>query len=137
MCVLIVEDEPLLLTLMAEFLEDAGYEVMTAEHGLEALTLIEQWPAKFTMLVTDYNMPHGVNGGHLVQQMRQSYLSIPMLIVTARANAVTAQFLERHRVEMLIKPYRLADLVKVVRLLLGHADGVAASPAISGLRLYG
>lgn len=121
MCVLIVEDEPLLLTLMAEFLKDAGHEVMTAEDGLKAMILIEQWPAKFTMLVTDYNMPHGVTGGHLVQHMRQSYSSIPMLIATARVDAVTAQFRERHRVEMLIKPYGLANLVKAVERLLGHS----------------
>lgn len=126
-CVLIVEDEPMLLTLMAEFLEDAGYDVMAAEHGLKAMTLIEQWPTKFTMLVTDYHMPHGITGGHLIEHMRQSYSSIPMLIATARADAVTAQFRERHRVEMLIKPYGMTNLVKVVRRLLGHADGLAVS----------
>lgn len=137
MCILIVEDEPLLLTLMSEFLEDAGHDVMAAEHGLKAMNLIQQWPDKFTMLVTDYNMPHGVTGGHLVQHMRQSYSSIPMLIATARPDAVTAQFLERHRVEMLIKPYSMANLVKTVGRLLDHADGIAASQPISGLRLSG
>ena len=118
MCVLMVEDEPLILMAVAECLENAGLEVMTAEHGLEAITLIEQWPVKFSILVTDYHMPHGVTGGQLVQHMRQSYPDIPMLITTAHPDAVTAEFRERHRVEMLFKPYDLSTLVATVGRLL-------------------
>jgi len=117
-CVLMVEDEPLILMAVAECLESAGHEVMTAEHGLEAITLIEQWPVKFSILVTDYHMPQGVTGGQLVQQMRQSYPDIPMLITTARPDVVTAEFRERHRVDVLFKPYDLNSLVATVERLL-------------------
>lgn len=120
MCVLIVEDEPLILMSVSECLKDAGHEVITAEHGLEAIALIKQWPVKFTVLVTDYHMPHGVTGGHLVQHMRRSYPDIPMLITTARVDVVTAEFRERHRVETLAKPYGLNSLVKTLERLLGH-----------------
>lgn len=122
MCVLVVEDEPLILMSAAECLEDAGHEVMTAGHGLEAMTLIELWPVRFTTLVTDYHMPHGVTGAQLVQHMRQSYPDIPMLITTALASAVTAEFRERHGVEMLTKPYDPNSLVATVGRLLGRAS---------------
>ena len=121
MCVLMVEDEPLIRMAAAVCLEDAGHEVMIAEHGLEAMTLIERWPIKFTILVTDYHMPRGVTGGQLVQHMRRSYPSIPMLITTALANAVTAEFRKRHWVELLAKPYDPGGLVTTVERLLGHA----------------
>lgn len=121
MCVLVVEDEPLILMSAAECLEDAGHEVMAAGHGLEAITLIERWPARFSVLVTDYHMPHGVTGGQLVQRMRQSYPDIPMLITTARVDVVTSEFRERHGVEMLAKPYGLNSLVAMVGRLLGGA----------------
>ena len=121
MCVLVVEDEPLILMLAAECLEDAGHDVMTAEHGLEAITLIEAWPTRFSILVTDHHMPHGVTGGQLVQHMRRNCPDIPMLITTARADAITAEFRERHRVEMLIKPYTLNSLAATVERLLGRA----------------
>ena len=120
MCVLMVEDEPLILMLAAECLEDAGHEVMTAGHGLEAITLIEQWPTRFSMLVTDYHMPHGVTGGQLVQHMRRSYPDLPMLITTARANAVMVEFRKRHAVEMLAKPYKPNSLVATVERLFGR-----------------
>ena len=131
MCVLVVEDEPLILMLAAECLKDAGYEVMTAEHGLEAITLIEAWPTKFSILVTDYHMPHGVSGRQLVQHMRLNCPDIPMLITTARVDAITAEFRERHRVEMLAKPYTLNNLAATVEQLLGRAEKVAVAYMIS------
>ena len=118
MCVLVVEDEPLILMAVVEYLEDASHKVMAAANGAEALALIEQWPAKFSALVTDYHMPYGVNGGQLVERMRQNYPDIPMLIVTARADVVTAEFQERHGVEMLAKPYDPDHLVATVERLL-------------------
>ena len=118
MCVLVVEDEPLILMSAAACLEDAGHEVMTAGHGPEAVALIRQWPARFSILVTDFHMPHGVTGGQLVQHMRGGYPDIPMLITTARADAVTAEFRERHRVETLAKPYDPNSLVVTVGRLL-------------------
>ena len=121
MCVLMVEDEPLILMSVAQCLEDAGHEVTTAAHGLEALTLIEQSPVRFTVLVTDYHMPHGITGGQLVQHMRQRYPDIPMLITTALTGVVTAEFRERHEVEILAKPYDPDILVATVGRLLGRA----------------
>ena len=120
MCVLVVEDEPLVLMSAAAFLEDAGHEVMTAEHGPDAVALIERWPAKFTILVTDYHMPHGMTGAQLVEHMRPSYMGIPMLITTARTDAITAEFQSRHRINMLAKPYDLDNLVATVRRLLSR-----------------
>ena len=118
MCILVVEDEPLILMAAVECLEDAGYEVMTAEHALEAITLIEAWPARFVALVTDYHMLHGVTGGQLVQHMRQSCPDIPMVITTARVDAVTAEFRRRHGVEALAKLYSPSSLVATVGRLL-------------------
>ena len=53
--------------------------------------------------------------------MRQSHPDIPMLITTARVDAVTAEFRARHRVEMLAKPYSPDRLVATVERLLGAA----------------
>ena len=77
---------------------------------------------KFSILVIDYHMPHGVTGGQLIQHMRQSYPDIPMLITTARADAVTAEFRQRHRVGMLTKPYNPSSLVATVGRLLDRTS---------------
>ena len=56
--------------------------------------------------------------------MRQSYPDIPMLITTARVDAVTAEFRERRRVEMLAKPYSSNRLVATMGRLLGRVSTV-------------
>lgn len=115
-----VEDEPLILMSAAACLEDAGHEVVTAEHGPDAVALLERWPARFTILVTDYHMPHRMTGAQLVEHMRQSYSGIPMLITTARTDVITAEFQSRHRIDMLAKPYDLDSLVATVGRLLSR-----------------
>jgi len=54
--------------------------------------------------------------------MRQSYPDIPMLITTARADAVTEEFRERHRVQMLAKPYSPSSLVTTLGRLLARTQ---------------
>ena len=52
MCVLIVEDEPLIRLILAEELADAGLPVCQAENGDQAATLIQSSPIEFTLLAT-------------------------------------------------------------------------------------
>ena len=85
MCVLVVEDEPIILMTTAVWLEDAGFEVMTANDGLEAVDLLETHPGHFSALVTDFHMPLGMTGAHVVMHMRQRYPAAPMIITTALA----------------------------------------------------
>ena len=65
------------------------------------------------------HVPHGVTGGQAVQHMRGSHPDIAMLITTARADAVTAEFRGHHGVGMLGKPHDAASLVATVRRLPG------------------
>jgi CheY-like chemotaxis protein len=59
--VLIVEDDELVRELGVEFLSDAGFEVLEAGNGEEALSLLESNP-KIGVLFTDINMPGPLDG---------------------------------------------------------------------------
>ena len=119
MCILLVEDEAIILMLAAEVLEEAGHEVLTASHVPEAINLIEQHLGRFTCLVTDFHMGPNLTGADLVEHMRNHYPAIPMLLATAVEAAVTDAWCQRHRVEILRKPYGGERLVAVVGGLLG------------------
>lgn len=119
MCVLVVEDEPIILMVTADYLEDAGFRVMTANHGLHAIDLLEQHPEHFTALVTDFHMPFGVTGAHVVIHMRQSYPAIPMIIATAITYVVTEGWRLQYGVDMLAKPYEPEKLVGMLRSTQG------------------
>lgn len=118
MCILIVEDEPIILMVTAFCLEGAGFDVMTAHDGLQATELLAQHPGRFTALVTDFHMPHGITGAHVVTHMRQEYPDTPMIITTALTHVVTDDWRREHDVDVLAKPYDPEVLVAMLRIAL-------------------
>ncbi len=60
-CILLVDDDPLILSLGQELLELLGYRVQAARDGEEALRLFAGLP-RADLVVLDYNLP-GLNGG--------------------------------------------------------------------------
>ena len=59
--VLIVEDEPLILMVLADYLEGQGYRVLKAENGEQALEILSTKP-HLDLMVTDYRLPGGISG---------------------------------------------------------------------------
>ena len=123
MCVLVVDDEPIIRLGAVLGFQDAGHEVMEAIHGPHAFEVINQRPCHFSALVTDYQMPHGVTGAHVVEYMRDDYPHIPMVLATGFRDAVTDEWLAHHDVVMVMKPYVLEELVSRVQTLLSLRSG--------------
>ena len=79
--VLIVEDDPDMLELLAAFLEEAGYEILKAEHALAAVcTIVRKLP---DLIVADIRMPI-MDGFALVRELKASRdtAGIPVVAVT-------------------------------------------------------
>ena len=81
--VLIVNDLPDQLLLMGNLLRKAGYSVLTAEDGLQALELAKQRHPD--LVISDVSMPH-MNGLEFCQQLRadSDLRSVPVLLVSAQ-----------------------------------------------------
>ncbi len=77
--VLVVDDDPLVLTSTAAMLDDLGYGVDTANSGEEALERLAA--GGIDILVTDQAMP-GMSGTELIDRARALHGSLPALIVT-------------------------------------------------------
>lgn len=77
--ILLVEDELALLKIEEAFFKQAGYEVVTATDGLEALTLFQQHT--FDIACIDVMLPH-VDGFTVVESIRQ-HSQLPIIMVTA------------------------------------------------------
>jgi CheY-like chemotaxis protein len=82
--VLVVDDEPNLRQYLATLLQDAGFKVVTAGDGEEAMKIIQQNPPDFISL--DLIMPRK-SGHRLLRDLRKNpeWARIPVLIVTAHA----------------------------------------------------
>lgn len=123
--VLVVEDDPDLVDLMAVILQDAGYRVATATDGIEALARVEaEMPS---LILLDMRMPR-MNGWEFAGEFRTRWdRSCPIVVVTAAENA-------RLRAEeigadgWLEKPFELEDVVRMVERHLGPPSAPAAAP---------
>jgi CheY-like chemotaxis protein len=81
--VLLVEDEPLIRLFVSELLEDAGFRVVEAANGAEALVLLEAG-LKVDVLLTDVDMPTGCNGFELAHRVHELWPQTEILIMSGR-----------------------------------------------------
>ncbi len=119
--VLVVEDDDLVRGNVAAELHGLGYRTLTATTGAEGLALIES-NREIDLLFTDLVMPGGMSGRQLAEQARQKNPAIKVLFTTGYAEeAVTHHDRLEPGMLLLSKPYRKADLARMIRQALVKA----------------
>src|ERR1700689_3765085 len=81
MTILIVDDEPSVLRFMAAIVQTAGYEVLQADGGDEALEICESRAYGIDLMISDVAMPR-MNGRALAECMNQKYPYVPIVFVS-------------------------------------------------------
>ena len=122
MCILLVEDEAVILEFMAESLRDAGYDVMTAGNADEAIELIGRRPNSFSALVSDLHMPGRGTGLDIAAAIRKHSGDIPVVLATGRPDVLAAPSVRSEGYTVLPKPYGPAQLVRTVGSLVALPD---------------
>ena len=112
--ILVVDDEPDVLFLLRLTLESAGYSVVEAAHGAEALETIHH--ARPTLVITDLMMPV-MDGRELIRRVRSEpeTADLPIMLLSANPD----QSIDADRV--MRKPFNPRDLTRVIDELLGGA----------------
>jgi two-component system OmpR family response regulator len=127
MRILVVEDEPELLAVVAQALREGGYAVDEASDGNDGLFKAKSWD--YDGIVLDLMLP-GLNGWDLLTALRRERKT-PVLILTARdAIADRIRGLDSGADDYLVKPFALGELLARLRALIRRAAG-AASPVIT------
>ncbi len=109
---LVVEDEESLRETLREALTSAGYEVLGAANGVEALSLLRE--QKFDMILSDISMP-GMGGIELLGVASQIYPDMPIVLLTGYGDVELARSsLRRGAVDFITKPIKLDELPIVV-----------------------
>lgn len=120
MCILLVEDEPLIRLIVADELTREGFRVVQAENGDAAVSLITEPPAPFSVLITDIHMPGKLDGIAVAEHMRAHNPSVPIIYTTGRPDVLERVEPLRERDAVVGKPFTPSRLVAVVRRLLGR-----------------
>lgn len=124
MRILVVEDEPELLSALAQSLREEGYAVDVAEDGVVGLYKARNWD--YDAIVLDLMLP-GLNGWELLTQLRETK-TVPVLILSAR-DTVDDRVggLDLGADDYLVKPFELAEVHARLRSLIRRGAGLAAS----------
>ncbi len=118
---LLVEDEPLLLTLTQRTLEELGYTVLAADSPVQALALFDRHEGSIDLLVSDVIMP-GMSGRELWQVLLERKPELPCVFMSGYPQDVLAP----HGVldegfHFLQKPFRMSALAECIRKALDAA----------------
>ena len=114
--VLIADDDPVALELLAEVLTAEGYRIRTAPGGEECLRLAEAEP--FDLAIVDLRMPR-VDGLQVIRRLAAVQPGVPVLILTAFATIDTAiEAVREGAYDYLSKPFRMEEIKLVVRRTL-------------------
>jgi len=110
--VLVADDNEVAQRLCKRVLEKAGYPVLIAADGLQAVDIaLHQHPA---MILMDVAMP-GIDGLEAMRRIKAEVPSMPIVIASAHSmSSDRDRFLAAGADDVLSKPFRLADLIAVV-----------------------
>ena len=116
--VLLVEDEDMVRNLLRDILVQAGYTVLEARQGAEAVRVCEQYGAPIHLVITDVVMPE-MGGTELVRRLTRLRPQIKFLYISGYTDdALIRQGMRREEVSFLHKPFTRQVLTQKVRDIL-------------------
>ncbi|KFF48654.1 transcriptional regulator [Gammaproteobacteria bacterium MFB021] len=122
--ILIVEDEPKIARLIADYLSKSGYASDHIDHG----NAVMEWLAEQTpmLVLLDLMLP-GTDGLTLCRQIRERYPALPVIMLTARVEEVDRLLgLELGADDYICKPFSPREVVARVKAVLRRTHGAAA-----------
>ena len=122
--VLVVEDEPLVRTMVADILMDAGYRVFEACEAADALAILDGRD-DIGAVFTDIEMPGGMTGLALAAAVRDRWPSMPVLVTSGRVRPGAGEL--PNGAAYIAKPYMPGELVATLGKMLPHPDSGRAA----------
>ncbi|KQN33444.1 two-component system response regulator [Pedobacter sp. Leaf41] len=123
MNILLVEDEPNVVSVISRGLSDEGFTVSVAPDGLIGKQLAAD--NQFDLIILDIMLP-GINGLELCKIIKSETPNVPVIMLTALGtteNVVNG--LDNGADDYLIKPFKFAELFARIRMLLRRYNGAA------------
>ena len=129
--VLVVDDEPKIVQLARDYLEHAGFAVLTARDGKTALAGVRS--AKPDLVILDLGLP-GMDGLDVTRAVRKDS-NVPIVMLTARGEESDKLVgLELGADDYITKPFSPKELVARVRAVLRRAESARQGPSAEVIR---
>ncbi|MDN5347005.1 MAG: two-component system, response regulator, stage 0 sporulation protein [Clostridia bacterium] len=110
---LVIDDQPAIRRLLAEILRQAGFRVITAGEGRDALEKMAEW--EIDLIILDMKMP-GMSGAELLRQIRRKSQNPEIIVITAYSESeVTDQAMKLGVRHILQKPFDVGLLRSIIK----------------------
>jgi len=117
---LLVDDDPLILTLGRELLEHLGFEVLSASHGDEAVELFRRRHQDIAIVICDFYLPR-IDGYELLHQLQTISPEVKVIVASGFFSQVEInRFQEAGVAGMIDKPFRVSQLQREISRILGE-----------------
>ncbi|MGA9288309.1 MAG: response regulator transcription factor [Anaerobacillus sp.] len=127
--ILVVDDELSILTLLQFNLEQAGYDVVTAENGADALDVVVA--EKPNCIILDLMLPE-MDGLEVCKELRQRHIHTPVLMLTAKDDEFDKVLgLELGADDYMTKPFSPREVVARVKAILRRVKQLEESKTVS------
>ncbi|NKB80485.1 MAG: response regulator [Nitrospirales bacterium] len=115
--ILVVDDEPAIRKILRLILEKAGYGVIEAEDGEQAIQAVQSGenPLVLDMIITDIRMPK-LNGVEAIQYFQREFPRVPVIVLTGHPDTQMAvTMMKEGIVDYLTKPFEKERLLASVK----------------------
>lgn len=110
--ILIVDDEPVIRDILTEFLSLEGYDIDTAQDGIEAREKILS--GKYNVVLSDLKMPN-LDGMQLLQFINDRHMHIVPIIMTGYGTVETAiEAMKAGAYDYILKPFKMEDIIRII-----------------------
>ena len=117
--ILIVEDDPEVREYLALFLNEQGFQTVTAFDGPAALALMADRQYHPDLVLADYNLPNGLTGVEVSQRLRKELdFKVPVVILTGDISTMALRDIALHDCVQFSKPVKLRELTQAIAKLL-------------------
>jgi CheY-like chemotaxis protein len=116
--ILVVDDEPFLLSMLIDFCEEIGVDTVPAQNGEEALKLVASEPVD--MVTIDQRMP-GLSGVEVLAKLKSDpkTAGLPVILLSASALLFEKEAKDKGAVGILQKPVKHKELKAMIEKCLG------------------
>jgi len=121
--ILVVDDDPLVRSTIAQGLTELGYQVSEAANGKEALALLEGSEIAPQLAILDYVMP-GMDGAELARRIGDVDPELPILFSTGHAALRALRTAAGESASILEKPFTLDELGALMTQVLAESRKV-------------
>ena len=116
--ILVVEDEDEIRAVIIIMLSKAGYRVLEAENGIEALKIVQQYEGVIDLIFTDISMPGGMNGVQMAARAQSIRPNVKLIFTTGyKSEAIPdIQIVENYK--LINKPYQTDIVLENIRSII-------------------